>query len=242
METEKIYEDIVKAAFKKAKKEYVNTKKYRLSEYIADQVEEMSKIRITSKTFVSYYEKYIEKKEVRTVPKHENIERLCLFLGYDSYESYVSENYHQNTATPQEEGPTKNHDIERKITIILWVVAILVIGFVGYNKLKINNTHNECMIWVDDHYEPIDCSGKRGEIKLDQETLEEMKQLNGLCKGSTFFLPNDEPIVWYDKYHNKLTFFTKEGIHPTNGRTLKPITPYIIKTYAEECEENPKKE
>ena len=85
METEKIYEDIVKAAFRKAKEEYVNTKKYRLSEYISDQVEEMSKIRITSKTFVSYYEKYIEKKEVKTIPKHENIEYLCQFLGYYSF-------------------------------------------------------------------------------------------------------------------------------------------------------------
>ena len=92
------------------------------------------------------------------------------------------------------------------------------------------------MIWVGNHYEKIKCSGGKLEKSLDQETLAEMKQLNGLCKGSTFFLPNDEPVVWYDKYHNKLTFFTKEGIHPTNGRTLKPVTPYIINKYAEECD------
>lgn len=236
METEKIYEDIVIAAFKKAKNEYVNTKKYRLSEYISDQVEEMSNIRVTSRTFVSYYEKYIEKKEIKTIPRHENIEYLCQFLGYDSFENYVNEKQHQDTATPIQENPIKKPEKEKRIVTTLWIIAILVIGVFGYNKLELNNTPSECMIWVNDHYEAVDCSGKRGEVKLDQETLEKMHQLIGLCKGSTFFLPNDEPVVWYDKHHNKLTFFTKEGIHPTNGRTLKPVTPYIINKYAEECD------
>ncbi|MFT5891317.1 MAG: hypothetical protein ACI9Y7_001418 [Dokdonia sp.] len=242
METEKIYEDIVVAAFTKAKKEYVNNKKYKLSEYISEQIEELSEVRITSKTFASYYEKYIEKRDVRTVPRHENIERLCLFLGYDSYKDYVNENYNEDITTPLPEDTSKNSDIEKKIVTTLWIVAIMIIGLVSYNKLVVNNAPNSCMIWVNDHYEPIDCSGKRGEIELDKETLERMKQLIGLCKGSTFFLPNDEPIVWYDKHHNKLTFFTKEGIHPTNGKTLKPITQYIIDRYASECETNPKKE
>ncbi len=242
METEKIYEDIVVAAFKKAKREYVNNKKYKLSEYISEQIEELSRVRITSKTFASYYEKYIEKREVKTIPKHENIERLCLFLGYPSYNDYVTKNYNGEIVLPIPKDSAKNSGKEKTITTVLWIVAIIVIGLASYNKLVVNNAPNDCMIWVTDHYEPVDCSGERGEIKLDKETLEEMTQLMGLCKSSTFFLPNDDPVVWYDKYHNKLTFFSKEGIHPTNGRTLKPITQHIINNHVPECETATKKE
>ena len=241
METEKIYEDIVVAAFKKAEEKCVNTKKYQLSEYISDQIEEVSNIRITSRTFVSYHKKYIEKEEDVATPKHENIEYLCMFLGYDSYDDYVTKNYNDDIPLPLPKKTTKNITIEKKTTSVLWVLSVIIIGFVVYTQLVIDKTPNNCMIWVTDHYEPIACSGKRGEIELDQETLKGMKQLIGLCKGTTFFLPNDEPVVWYDKYNNKLTFFTKEGIHPTNGRTLKQISQYIINKYVEECEENPKK-
>lgn len=231
METEKVYRDIVIAAFKKAEEEYVNDKKYKLSEYIADQIEEKSNIRITSRTFVHYYEKYINKKEGIATPKHENIEHLCVFLGYDSYEDYVNQN-------PEEaiiQTPPKEYFPKRdKNRIAIWTLVITIVGLTLYNQITSNLISNECMIWVTDHYEPIKCSGKRGETALDQETLEGMKQID-LCKDDTFFLPNDEPIVWYDKHHNKLTFFTKEGIHPTNGRTLKPITQYIINKYAQEC-------
>lgn len=232
METEKIYRDIVVAAFKKAEEEYVNDRKYKLSEYISNKVEEVSKIRINLRTFVFYYEKYIEKKEGIATPKHENIERLCIFLGYESYEDYVSKNYNEDMSPISQ----KTSNTGRNKTIIaLWTLAITVVGLTFYNQITSNIISNKCMIWVTDHYEPIQCSGKRGEIALDEETLAGMKQLIDLCKDDTFFLPNDEPVVWYDKHHNKLTFFTKEGIHPTNGKTLKPITPYIINKYVIEC-------
>lgn len=234
METEKVYENIVVAAFKKAEEEYVNDKKYRLSEYISDQIEEENNIRITSRTLVHYYEKYIDKKEGIATPRHENIEHLCKFLGYDSYEDYVSENHHENEdiSLPALEKPAVK---KNKTVAILWTLAIMIVGLGFYNQIESYVDPNKCMIWVTDHYEPIDCSGKRGEIALDEETFKGMKQLLGLCKDDTFFLPNDDPIVWYDKFHNKLTFFTKEGIHPTNGRTLKPITQYIINRYVPEC-------
>ena len=241
MEIEKIYEDIIVAAFKKAEEKCVNTKKYQLSEYISEQIEELSNVRITSRTFVSYHKKYIEKEGSVATPRHENIEYLCVFLGYDSYDDYVTKNYNDYISLPLSKKSTKNLTIEKKTTSVLWILAMIIVGFIVYNQLAVDNTPNNCMIWVTDHYEAIACSGKRGEIELDQETLKGMKQLIGLCKGTTFFLPNDEPVVWYDKYHNKLTFFTKEGIHPTNGRTLKPISQYIINKYVEECEENPKK-
>ena len=234
METEKVYGHIVVDAFKKAEEEYLDNKKYKLSEYISDQIEEESNIRITSRTFVHYYEKYIDKKDGIATPKHENIEYLCTFLGYTSYKDYINEKFKENkdiAFLPSKKSTTNDN----KKLILLWIVAIMSISFTFYDHLYSLVVPNECMIWLNDHYEPINCSGKKGEIALDKETLEGMKQLNGLCKEDTFFLPNDEPIVWYDKYHNKLTFFTKEGIHPTNGRTLKPITQYIINKYVQEC-------
>lgn len=240
MEKEQIYEEITKKAFAKAEKNYVNRKKYKLAESISENIEEVNKVRVTKKTFVNYYNKYIEKWENIPTPKHENIELLCIYLGYKSYKDYIQENNIKKGSLT--EGPRNLIQPDRnpktlkgKILLkTLWLFALVGVIWVSYSLLSPEHT-NECMVWKTDHYEITECNGEREVITLDQETLKEMKQLMGLCKESTFFLPDDSPVVWYDKYHNKLTFFTMEGIHPTNGRTLKPITQYIIDKYVPEC-------
>ena len=43
----------------------------------------------------------------------------------------------------------------------------------------------------------------------------------------------DNPLVWYGKSPNKreYEFFNHPGLHPETGKTLKPISKYIIKKY-----------
>lgn len=246
MNQEDIYRDIVIEVFAKAEKKYGSEKKYKLSEFIVKEVLELTEILLHSRTFVNYYERYIEKKEGIAIPKHENIERLCKFLGYHSYKDYVENRYSTNEPQSEESKKSKEEKEEglknektkkpenKTILRILWFIAIFGIGWMSYTLFKPEDK-NECMIWKKDHYEVITCSGEKFEKKLDKETQEGMHQLFGLCNDDTFFLPNDEPVVWYDKHHKKLTYFTMSGIHPTSGRTLKPITQHIIDTHVKEC-------
>ena len=104
-----------------------------------------------------------------------------------------------------------------------------------------NIINNDCMVWVDDHYEKTICSGARLEKRLDKETLNDFKELKFLCKDSTFF-SNGEPVVWYDKSNTIMTYFTAPGIHPTNGKTLKSITQDMIDAHVPECDKNSNKE
>ena len=245
MNQEDIYRDIVIEVFAKAERKYALKKKYKLAEFIAVEVLELTKISVNSRTFVNYYERYIEKKEGIAIPKHENIECLCKFLECNSYKDYVEKKYSTNEeqpdkqSNPEEEKLLKNEQLKKTenstILRVLWIIAILGLGWMSYTLFKPEDKNN-CMIWIEDHYEPTECNGQSGEIALDKETQEGMHQLFGICNTSTFFLPNDEPVVWYDKHHKKLTFFTMPGIHPENGKTLKPITQGIIDKYVEKCE------
>lgn len=92
------------------------------------------------------------------------------------------------------------------------------------------NRKKECMYWKNDHYEPIFCDEKipnETVIALDEEKL----LLKKITFPDTLTVENALGKVWYDKSNHKLEFFTHYGIHPTNGKTLKPITKYMIETY-----------
>ncbi len=231
MSQEQFYSDIIRNAFAKAEKNYVNNRKYKLAEIISGKIEEDSNVIVTRETFVNYYNKYIEKKEGIAIPKHENIELLCHYIGYDSYQEFL-----QKKTNSTETKPIKGSFKNNRILIILWTFAILSVALGTYTIVSKRLNKDECMLWVNDHYEQVDCAGKQLEKPLDKETLSEMKQLFSLCKDDTFFLPDDSPVVWYDKHHKVLTFFTMPGIHPTNGKTLKPISQYIINKYVKDCE------
>ena len=57
------------------------------------------------------------------------------------------------------------------------------------------------------------------------------KKINPDCEYS--FFNNDGSVrVWYGKNVSKeLEFFTDLGLHPETGKTLKPITQYMIDKY-----------
>lgn len=45
------------------------------------------------------------------------------------------------------------------------------------------------------------------------------------------YFENGDPIIWYAKNGDEIELFNQPGLHPTTGKTLKPITPYIINKY-----------
>jgi len=71
-------------------------------------------------------------------------------------------------------------------------------------------------------------------IPLNQYVLDNFKKIT-VSDTTTFFKNGDYdmPVVWYGKSSNKKEheYFNRPGLHPETGKTLKPISRYIIKKY-----------
>ncbi len=86
------------------------------------------------------------------------------------------------------------------------------------------------MVWNEDHFERTKCSGTGNEELLVTFSLANFKKIINTDTITSFF-KNGKVQVWYDKSNKELEFFTAPGIHPVNGKTLKPVTSYIIEKY-----------
>lgn len=130
----------------------------------------------------------------------------------------------------------------RIITISISVafgMTMLILGIQNWstNILKSNSNKLGCMTWADSLYVRVSCDkGPFSQFGTTVDSLDQMK-LNKMKKVKVdaaykFFSNTDEPLIWYYKKSNgEIEYFTAPGLHPTNGETLRKITPYIIQTY-----------
>lgn len=106
-------------------------------------------------------------------------------------------------------------------------------GTPGNRIQAAENIEKKCMYWDNDHYEAISCEDTKGgnyARRLDENLLVSLKKIN---RPDTLTVENAMGKVWYDKSNNKVEFFTHYGIHPVNnGKTLKPVSAYILEKYA----------
>lgn len=88
------------------------------------------------------------------------------------------------------------------------------------------------MYWDTDHYEAVFCNEKTNGnpiVALNEELILLFRKINS---PDTLTIENAIGKVWYDKTNKKIEFFTHYGIHPVNGKTLKPISKYILEKYS----------
>ena len=163
----------------------------------------------------------------------------------DSHNSHFRSNYEmeQNESSSQVATFPPKKILFGASQTNIWSNAIKLLGIVGIAILagmiisKVYFNENECMVWKDDHYETTPCSSEvqslinTSVIVSNKELIKYQKKIQ-VCDTTTFFNPDGTPRVWYGKVANKkYEFFTYPGIHPLTGKTLKHITPYIIKKY-----------
>ncbi|CAC9974881.1 hypothetical protein DBB36_15640 [Flavobacterium sp. WLB] len=124
----------------------------------------------------------------------------------------------------------------KKPPIGIWrysgIAAVLAgLGFIIYLTLL----KNDCMQWSGDHYEEVSCDLKMEGIgtfnapEPYDERIIDLRRIK-VCDTTTFF-KNEKAVVWYAKVGDSVEFFNTHGMHPENGRALRPITPYIIHKY-----------
>lgn len=116
--------------------------------------------------------------------------------------------------------------------------GILIVFCLGFAISHYIFPKEQCMQWLNDHYEKIDCdqkndeTGKFGKIEPYEESKFDLKKIK-VCDTTTCFI-NGEAIVWYAKTSSdKADFFNTHGRHPENDKPLRPVTKYIINKYGE---------
>ena len=226
---QKIVGRIVKEMFEKAKKGSASHTKYALSSYISKEINEVFGYRTPERA----YEKYIEGKK-RSNPNGDSVDLFCKYLGYEDYKEYVEKN---SNITTEPKPPIRLY-IKIFVGVSVSIVLLMFIGsLVKKDGTKINNS-SKCMAWVNDHYEEISCDlnfhPKSGEkIKpYDPKLVTNFKKIEVTILTKFFSEETREPLIWY--YKNKkgeIEYFTASGLHPTTGKTLDEITPYIIEKY-----------
>jgi hypothetical protein len=129
----------------------------------------------------------------------------------------------------------KNRSILKRVALV--VLPLLVFGFVSYGIKNIFYPDKNCLIWVKNHYEAVEYDEVKDTAEVspfNQGLLDNFKKIT-VCDTTTFFKneDTDNPLVWYGKSPNKkeYEYFNQPGLHPETGKTLKPISRYIIKKY-----------
>ena len=129
----------------------------------------------------------------------------------------------------------KKKSVSKRVTFA--VLPLFVFGAAGYCVKNIFFPNKNCMVWVKNHYEAAEYDVVKNAtdvISYNQGILDNFKKI-AVCDTTTFFKNGDidNPLVWYGKAPDKKVYeyFNQPGLHPETGKTLKPISKYIIGKY-----------
>jgi len=125
--------------------------------------------------------------------------------------------------------------VKPKKRIIIYGLLLIFISVTIYFVLK-KGPHQltgkeGCMIWSNDHYEPVDCSDHSSGLQLltiNHQLVDHFKRITEPDTLTAYSVRK----VWYAKYKGRVEFYTDSGIHPLDtSRRLLPMTFGIWQKY-----------
>lgn len=211
-------DQLLKEVFKKAEKETEKVSANGRAEFIADSILTEFKYQISAKSLIRYF-------KGESNPSMQTKNFLAQFLGFENYDSYIVHYSSSNDELAGDKHQPKFKVPKKSIFATLLLVPIIGISaFLGYSSGE-----KKCMVWEEVRYIETSCTGSDLEQNFIPYVFENFKKIE--VTDTTTFFKNGEVQIWYDKSNNQLEFFTAPGIHPENGKTLKPITNYMIGKY-----------
>lgn len=236
MHNKLIKESFEKALQQEAERGILNPSKSRLATILSDYIEENQDFQFGERRLRDYYNEALAEAQVE-IKQPAVLNGLSSFLGYNNYQDFVvrlTENKNDPISLePENEvGETlriltfvKKHKISLTITLIAAAVIIFLMVF----------NQERWMSWDGDNYVETSFDAeklKSGTLKVYKEDrIANFALLKPEC-DTQFFNADGNVRVWYSKSKNgKLDFFSGYGLHPISGKTLKPITKYIIDKY-----------
>ncbi|WP_435412704.1 hypothetical protein [Psychroserpens mesophilus] len=120
--------------------------------------------------------------------------------------------------------------------ILLYIGVVMLIAFGSISTKHILKNETRWMVWQEDHYVEVEFDTEKhkvNQLKLYKEDrINLFKKITPVCDSTKFFNEDGSVNIWYGKNRNKeLEYFTALGLHPETGKTLKPITQYMIDKY-----------
>ena len=164
---------------------------------------------------------------------------LAKYIGYEDFRDFLLKNSETESETEKDPDHLKsklNTSFSlvkflkgNKTTLSIMVGCLLLFLMVNYANRQ------RWMVWQDDHYVETDFDTQKSEegkmVVLNKETMVRFKQIEPDC-DSQFFNSDGKVRVWYGKNQKgELEYFSDVGRHPETGKTLKPITQYMIDKY-----------
>jgi hypothetical protein len=208
---------------------------------ISEEVESKTGFNLGARMYRDYY-----REAVKIVSTNQNTDininqlivknGLCQYLDFESYRDFVE-------SLPQKERIKKPNNTEKENanTISIWIKRkkiIIVIGalLVTFFIIKVSINQQRWMIWEKDHFTEVPFNSKNYDQNIlktyNKERILKFRKINSPDCTTLFFNGKGEAIVWYWKKNDKeIELFNSAGLHPTNGKTLKPITSYMIQKY-----------
>jgi len=238
---------LVIEAFKKARRELelkgINgPSNHQVAILISDFMLNEIDFSISKRSIANYYNSANEVLDSEDINISQNnvVLGLCKYLGYFDYKDFM-ENIE---STDREEAKhilntktDKSLKIDSKIVkrnfgIVISIIAVLIIGLVIF----MTSNKDRWMVWKEDHYEEADFDQNElsnGALEFfKEERIANFKKINNPNCDYKFFNEDGSVNVWYGKNKKgELEIFTEIGLHPETGKSLKPITAYMIRKY-----------
>ena len=202
---------------------------------ISDFIYRNTNFNLGERSFRDYYngaKTILNLEEDIHIKQQQVIQGLCKYLSFDTYEEFKIDIQEPENRPVFEN--TKKWTIKNKWVIIL---IFFILTYLGAYQFV---TRERWMVWEDGQYKEVDFDIEKyhiNQLKIYKEDrVKYFKQIDPDC-DYIFFDTDNTVRVWYGKNHKKqLEYFTDFGLHPETGKTLKPITHYMIDKYVCEVE------
>lgn len=236
-----MHNKLIIESFKKALNEEegrgnINPSKSRLAAVLSDYIEQHQNFQFGERRLRDYYNETLAGNKVE-IKQPSVLSGLAIFLGYDDYTDFLIKlkaaeksllhNKPEKKASKGFRIKTflKNH----KISLSIALVSVIIILFLMASKQQ------RWMSWDGSNYVETSFDAEKlklGELKIyKEERITTFTLIHPQC-DSQFFNADGSVRIWYSKNKDgTLDFFSGYGLHPITGKTLKPITKYIIDKY-----------
>jgi hypothetical protein len=220
-----MYKEVILQSFDKGKIDIPGkTTKTQIAEHISIVLLNEYKVQVSGRTLRNLFDNANTIAENKDLSINSNfVNALCNYLGYKDYDHFTKDYKigNDNRLIPS----TKKH----------WIVILVCLITVSSVIVFLNHSKQQWMQWDGNKYVVVKFDKKKYEADqlkpLSSETINNFYRRKPNCETS-FFDDKGFEKLWYGKTKNKdLEFFSSLGRHPETGKTLKPITTYIIKKY-----------
>jgi len=176
------------------------------------------------------------------IPQKQVLLALANYLDYKDYRDFENQHFQGSNdvevigktekETPKN-GDGGNRPFRKKINfkIIISISFLIACGFFGYHYFN----KQQWMKWDGTRYVESAFDSQtlnEGNLKVyKEERINNFERQFPKCE-TEFFNDDGSVRVWYGKNKDgKLQYFTSYGLHPETGKTLKPISKYMIRKY-----------